>query len=355
MTEVYRIYYMNLAWRSVPTLPRAAASAANYAESCRVQPRNWCSSENIEISHSAATQATRLLLDCSRCRMKHNLSSVSMDEELRASLTENDIVAATKLLERHPIQHTPISYIPSDATVLHIASILGFVDVVQVLLEQSTVDANAVDEQGWSALIHSITNGQNEIIRLLLDSKQVDVNLCDVYGQTALHIEAEAVNKNALIAEWLIESGASLDIEDRDGMTPFLRAIEAHNFPVARCLVDKNCNRHARSSDGRSCLHIAAQHHFIDMVLWMIGDLKINANVLDNNFQTPAMLCVQRCSPGPSVLKLMHHLLKAGTKVNLQDCNRNTLLLLALSNPTTIKHKHVRLLLEHGADPNLSA
>ena len=50
----------------------------------------------------------------------------------------------------------------------------------------------------------------------------------------------------------------------------------------------------------------------------------------------------------------MHHLLKAGTKVNMQDCNRNTALLLALSNPSTIKYKHVKLLLENGADPNIS-
>ncbi len=159
------------------------------------------------------------------------------------------------------------------------------VDVVRALLEKGDVEVNAADEQGWSALIHSITNGQNEIIRVLLDSRRIDVNLCDVYGQTALHIEAEAVNKNAVIAEWLIDSGALLDIDDRDGMTPFLRAIEAHNFPVARCLIERGCNAYARSNDGRSCLHIAAQHHFIDMVLWMIGDLKMNANVLDNNFQ----------------------------------------------------------------------
>ena len=277
-----------------------------------------------------------------------------MDAELRVALVNNDIETATKLLETHPIQNTPISYIPADATVLHIASILGFVDEVKTLVDKGDVDPNAVDEQGWSALIHSITNGQNEVIRVLLDSQVVDVNLCDVYGQTALHIEAEAVNKNAIIAEWLVESGAQLDIEDRDGMTPFLRAIEAHNFPVAKFLIEKECNVHVRSNDGRSCLHIAAQHHFVDMVLWMIGNLKLSPNVFDNNFQTPLMLCVQRCSPGPSVLKLMHHLLKAGTNVNLQDCNRNTALLLALSNPTTIKCKHVKLLLEHGADPNLS-
>ena len=104
---------------------------------------------------------------------------------------------------------------------LHIASILGFVDVVKTLVDKGDVDPNAVDEQGWSALIHSITNGQNEVIRVLLDSQVVDVNLCDVYGQTALHIEAEAVNKNAIIAEWLVDSGAQLVIEDRDGMTPF--------------------------------------------------------------------------------------------------------------------------------------
>ncbi len=50
-----------------------------------------------------------------------------MDEELRVALVSNDIAKATKLLERHPIQNTPISYIPTDATVLHMASILGFV------------------------------------------------------------------------------------------------------------------------------------------------------------------------------------------------------------------------------------
>ncbi len=276
-----------------------------------------------------------------------------MEEDLKDSLMNNDIVKATKLLERHPIQYTPISYIPAEATVLHIASILGYVEVVKVLLEKGDVDVNAIDEQGWSALIHSITNGENEVTKTLLDSQLCDINLCDIYGQTALHIEAEAGSRNATIAEWLIDSGATIDVEDRDGMTPFLRAIETHNFPVARCLYARRCNLTARSNDGRSCLHIAAQHHFLDMVLWMIMDLKMNPNVFDNNFQTPLMLCVQRCSPGPNVFKLMHHLLKAGTNINLQDGNCNTALLLALCNPMAIKRKHVQLMIDHGSDPNI--
>lgn len=276
-----------------------------------------------------------------------------MDENLRHALINNDIAKATKLLETHPIQNTPISYIPTEATVLHIASILGHVDIVKILIEKGEVNANAQDEQGWSALIHSITNGQNEVIQLLLNSQVCEVNQEDVYQQTALHIEAEAGSKNAKIAEWLIESGASLDAEDRDGMTPFLRAVEAHNFPVAKSLYQKGCNICARSNDGRSCLHIAAQHHFLDMVLWILVELKLNPNVFDNNFQTPLMLCVQRSSPGPNTLKLIHHLLRAGTNINLQDCTANTALLLALGNPQTIKCKHIKLLLDNGADPNL--
>ena len=84
-------------------------------------------------------------------------------------------------------------------------SLVGF-------LQCDRVDINEVDEDGWSALFHSVSKNNVNFVDCLLENG-ADPNICDNSNRTPLH---EAVGEdNKTIAALLIEAGA--DVEAKAG------------------------------------------------------------------------------------------------------------------------------------------
>jgi len=72
-----------------------------------------------------------------------------------------------------------------------------------------------------NALMSAARNGNEECVRVLI-AAQADMAYADSYGMTALHY---AVMKgNASICRVLVDEGASLTAENKDGKTPLALA-----------------------------------------------------------------------------------------------------------------------------------
>jgi ankyrin repeat protein len=72
---------------------------------------------------------------------------------------------------------------------LHIACIVGCVDIAEQLLENITnTFLNMTDSQGRTALFYASKLNNVNLAKLLLQNDTVDVNVQDFFGQTALHI-----------------------------------------------------------------------------------------------------------------------------------------------------------------------
>ncbi|KAK7948523.1 uncharacterized protein PG986_009409 [Apiospora aurea] len=108
-------------------------------------------------------------------------------------------------------------------------------EVIRVLLEAGA-NPNVSDPAGRSPLQVCLGNaGSQELMTMLLDFG-ADVNHNSADGSTALHIASSSDNPNIVAA--LIAHGACLGVEDVDGKTPLIHAIEKRCFRVARMLVD---------------------------------------------------------------------------------------------------------------------
>ena len=71
-------------------------------------------------------------------------------------------------------------------TALIWTSEMGYLNVINRLLECKNIDVNVHDEWGWTALIWASAEGHLKIVNRLLECKDININIQNVNGNTAL-------------------------------------------------------------------------------------------------------------------------------------------------------------------------
>ena len=275
-----------------------------------------------------------------------------MEDEIKKALDNNQIEKVDELLQASQLAKLPIDFVPEEATVLHVASMLGYADCVRLSLLCSNVNVNAQDAMRWTPIMHAVANNHRCCVEHFVRHRQCNLTLQDKYQQTVLHIHSQTTDADPKVADLLLSRIIMLDVEDSMGMTVFLYAVEAGNLSLAQALFSRGCNIHTYSNAGQTALHIAARLCDEQMVSWLLT-VGCNVNILDNQIQTPMMSCVQEKRDSHQVFRVMRLLIEAGANVNQQDYHGNTALLLAMSNPGVIRRHHIELLMSAGSDTNL--
>ncbi|MGC8602967.1 MAG: ankyrin repeat domain-containing protein [Desulfomonilaceae bacterium] len=144
------------------------------------------------------------------------------------------------------------------STALIQAAESGHLEISRLLLSKGA-NVNAADHNGDTALIQASKSGHLEIARLLL-SKGANVNAANSNWRTPL-LEA-AYHSNLAIMRLLIENGANVNAADMDdGATPLIvvmRHRSAGYIEMAELLIDKGADIDAQARDGYTALHNAA-------------------------------------------------------------------------------------------------
>jgi ankyrin repeat protein len=108
-------------------------------------------------------------------------------------------------------------------TALMIATLKGYREIVQILLEEERAQVNARSHHGWTALRYAVSMGDSESIRILL-AAGAEVNAPDHDGWTALIQAAGEGNLECL--EILLAEGAEAESKNKIGETA--RLIASH-------------------------------------------------------------------------------------------------------------------------------
>jgi len=261
------------------------------------------------------------------------------------------------------------------------------IDILKNNLSRANVETR--DARGATLLMHAAAYGTIESMRMLLDAG-ADVNAVNDFNATALLWCA----RDAAKARLLIEHGANVNIQSKQGRTPLmLAALRDGGSDIVALLLAKGADVKAKDNRGDTALGLAAETGDA-AIMRLLLDKGADVNGRNRKGETPLIqaatsarpeavrLLLQRGADAnvattwyPSVkngqvalLKLtaLHHaategplemvrdLLDAGAKVNAQDSRGFTPLTMALA----ADHQDagvVRLLIERGADVNSRA
>ena len=246
--------------------------------------------------------------------------------EVKAALSPGDMTEIHTLAARTDIPVLSQHQIPEGANPLHVAVILGYSDCVKTLMARDDININEADRAlGWSPLMYSIVNNHNEITQILIQSGSCNINSHDHFRQRPLHLEAQGSRDDPTVTDWLLTAKASINAQDAEGMTAFMRAVQANNINIAKRLCFKGCLINLSNLHGKTPLHFAAKLCNEELVSWLCS-ISCSVNGVDNTFQTPLMVCVcvQQRKPSHVVFKVMQSLIDAGSFVNAQDYHGNT-------------------------------
>ena len=208
----------------------------------------------------------------------------------------------------------------------------GHCEVVKLLLGKGVdVDA-AIDDK--SALVSAAGHGHTEVVRLLLE-RGAQVNLRDISGISPLMSfckqfevykdDEDEDDPNCLpplsicsVAELLLESGAQIDLQDKDGMSALMFAAKRGIFDMAKMLLEKGAQIDLQDKSGRSAIMIASEYQH-----WDVGKLliergaEVDTTIL-SAFMSSLMLKYQDCF---EPLESMYIALNATQTSYLKDAN----------------------------------
>jgi ankyrin repeat protein len=160
-------------------------------------------------------------------------------------------------------------------------------DTMKFLVE-AMADVEAKDEAGWTPLLHSCRNNQNDIVN------------------------------------YLLECGASLKARSTDGKTAVMLAAMDSADQLVMSLLTKKAQIDKKDENGWSVLFFACQDGRHDLVKWL---LKKQANTRDKakDSTTPLMVAAENGSK-----KIGMKLFKKLANINARNVQGNTALMLSL-------------------------
>lgn len=143
----------------------------------------------------------------------------------------------------------------------------GYEDVVKVLIDHGLDPNKALNRFGETPLMRAVTEKNKLIVELLLKSG-ADVNRADGGGYTPL-MSASAVGDISMI-EFLVHEGADTEKQSDSGRDAFTEAVLSEKISAISWWVSHGKNIGHRDSMGSSPLMTAAKFGKLSAVLWLL-------------------------------------------------------------------------------------
>ncbi|KAM0081537.1 hypothetical protein ACKRZS_006323 [Fusarium odoratissimum] len=255
-------------------------------------------------------------------------------------------------------------------TPLHLAAILGDVEIVQRILEYG-VDIDTLNRNVGVPLEEAVRHSRESASMRLLESGTVDT--CGENSRTAL-TETSSVS-NLAPMETLIEKGAKVDFPDINGQTALMEASKRGHNRIDELLLENQSNVDHQDHKGDTALMKACIGDHADVIELLVA---ANAQLdIENDKGDTALDHGGRYCGEDSIKRLLHQ----STDPTIRDQHSGTVLIsashwkrpnivslilkdaklkptskfinLALSEAcSNSNEKVVRLLIDHGANPN---
>ena len=137
------------------------------------------------------------------------------------------------MIEKGAEVNTEVSW---GRTALHLASTK---EIAKLLIEKGANPNKREISHNYTPLHLASLFGYTEVANVLIE-KGTDINAVDNFGKTALHLGLE--KSHYPIAKILIENGADLNVKDKDGQTPLFWAVQNGYLEIIHLLIEKGAD-----------------------------------------------------------------------------------------------------------------
>ena len=200
-----------------------------------------------------------------------------------------------------------------------------------------------VGQVARSPLFDALHANNNKVVIFLINTG-INPNTRDIrLGRTPLMVVAG--KGNLLLINFLLEKGANIDQQDKQGMSPLMYATRNGENKAVALLVEKGASLDLTNKAHFTALYWAIHKSHPEIAAYLIAH-NAAVDIPDTNGDTPLMETAKHELP-----KIAQLLLSKGANVNAQNLQGKTALLFAAS---TENSKLVKILLDGGANPNIS-
>ncbi|KAK2812422.1 hypothetical protein FQN50_001423 [Emmonsiellopsis sp. PD_5] len=240
--------------------------------------------------------------------------------------------------ERYIFEICDLPLVDDGLPALHVASKLGYLDIVEILLRFCQV--NVRDTKGYTALHYAASRGHVEIVKLLSRAKDAKLDILSRDGCTPLWLAAN--NGHAYVVNILIGRQARLDIPGSDTrQTPLSQAVINGHYDTVNLLVQQGANLVSKDIHGRTPLSLAAENYRGDIMELLLKN-GADPNTSSSSAERFLISAVRAGCFGATKLLLAHV-----NDINFKDDNGRAALSYAAENGNTLI---VNLLLARNAD-----
>jgi Ankyrin repeats (3 copies)/Ankyrin repeats (many copies) len=135
------------------------------------------------------------------------------------------------------------------------------------LLRHSGADLDVRGSYGMNPLHAAAHSGNLEVVRKLIEYDPANVNPRDEYRSTPLHLSSDGhYFKAGSVVRLLLEHGADIDLQDKDGWTPLYTALINGALEIVPLLLEYGADVEARDNDGKTALQVAAEKGYDEIV-----------------------------------------------------------------------------------------
>ncbi|CAG4940781.1 unnamed protein product [Colias eurytheme] len=170
-------------------------------------------------------------------------------------------------------------------------------------------DANFKLESGWTALMHACFHAQKKIVEFLLE-KGADPNL---HADSMTPVMAACSNNSGSddiihdIVSSLSDHDSLLNIGDKYGQTPLMRAVSSGRASVVELILSKNVNIEMRDRQGWTALFWAVHHNQPKILEILISK---GARLTEVDMQGRTVLDIAQSHEYPQIIEILNQHLK---------------------------------------------
>lgn len=166
---------------------------------------------------------------------------------------------------------------------------------------------NEKDDEGNTPLHYAIYYDNLELIELLLKQKNIKVNAKNEKGFAPLHIVILGNSINSLnILEYLLDNGANINVQDKNGHTPLHVAISQNDIEVIEMLLERRIKINTQTKVGNTAMHYAVSTNYVSIVETLLDDkYKYNVDINKLNIYNLTPLDIAIKNKNKSIIELL--------------------------------------------------